>query len=959
MSPPNPHHSVYYSQPPGQPGPPLSSTPLQARSASRTTPAPSQMTQLPPPNMLYEQSQGMGYPSFAPTYNAVAGPSRDSYAYGVPRAAPTPDMHHAQHGAQQQQHQQQQQQQAWSSVHPTGKRVVSQGAPAAPTVRLEDLVSSEAVRSGSAAPPGGLTSVPLNMAQPASSYDGRGAQSENGTATQQGPSEFIKKLYKMLEDENTAYGRAKAGVGARAKGERGSVGWGRGGTSFVVWDMNDFTTKVLPQTFRHSNFSSFVRQLNKYGFSKIKHVDEDTGVIRENVWEFQHPNFQAGGKSDLESIKRKAVATKKGGPIGGNGGGGGGGDERDTSPAREDAGRLMDLETRMAGMMDHMQRTHQQLQEQLRDSRGREAALVSLMRDLINHVAATERETISSPHPDERPSPRVAHLLQSLNHVTAGHPYPFPYPAPQPTMASTFVSPRTAPSSRGSKDGGIGSARPSPTHARHMAGPAAAAAEETMSLPPLAPVSMASTAARLPAPVPIQNSMVPEPVNVTADDGAPQPTLFNGEPLAMTPFDPGWLGSDAAAAQNPALWPRKSSEGATLRMMVEALSAQPPYAETPAQDSVDGSPGDVAPVDAHDDAAAAAETAKANGAANGNGTAAGAGNGAATALAPPHKKSKGMFARPSWHHAPRVLVVEDDAVTRRIAAKFLTSSGCIVETVENGQAAVDKVTTTAYDLVLMDIFLDPSMDGTQATSMIRGFGNWTPIISMTTNNSEQDITKYRKSGMTDFLAKPLSKENIFSMLEKHLRHLKAIALSGEIPRPVGIPPLNNTGVHDAIISSVPQYVADPDARNPLAGIGYPDDQYHIMMQNLLANSATFDPNSAAFQDAIGTNLVFGATAGFYAPATGQSGTFGMVGANGAGAIGLGGGGALTGAGAGAATGVGVGALLGAADDVAALATGLDMDAALGIGTDDSKRGIEAVDDAYGGSPREKKPRVGE
>ena len=44
------------------------------------------------------------------------------------------------------------------------------------------------------------------------------------------------KLYKMLEEENAMF---------KDRSKRGAVGWGKGGVSFVVWDMNDFTTKVL------------------------------------------------------------------------------------------------------------------------------------------------------------------------------------------------------------------------------------------------------------------------------------------------------------------------------------------------------------------------------------------------------------------------------------------------------------------------------------------------------------------------------------------------------------------------------------------------------------------------------------------------------------------------------------------------------------------------------------------
>jgi osomolarity two-component system response regulator SKN7 len=50
----------------------------------------------------------------------------------------------------------------------------------------------------------------------------------------------------MLEEESAMFGRGKPAGQPRPEGaKRGSVGWGRGGSSFVVWDMNDFTTKVL------------------------------------------------------------------------------------------------------------------------------------------------------------------------------------------------------------------------------------------------------------------------------------------------------------------------------------------------------------------------------------------------------------------------------------------------------------------------------------------------------------------------------------------------------------------------------------------------------------------------------------------------------------------------------------------------------------------------------------------
>ena len=63
-----------------------------------------------------------------------------------------------------------------------------------------------------------------------------------------GPTPFLTKTYDVVDDPNTDT----------------VVSWGFAGHSFVVWDANAFANVILPRYFKHSNFSSFVRQLNTY-----------------------------------------------------------------------------------------------------------------------------------------------------------------------------------------------------------------------------------------------------------------------------------------------------------------------------------------------------------------------------------------------------------------------------------------------------------------------------------------------------------------------------------------------------------------------------------------------------------------------------------------------------------------------------------------------------------------------
>ncbi|KAI8051014.1 hypothetical protein BDF22DRAFT_656966 [Syncephalis plumigaleata] len=518
--------------------------------------------------------------------------------------------------------------------------------------------------------------------------------------------DFIRKLHSLLEDER--HSRV--------------VSWGDYGKSFIVKDQSEFSKSILPMHFKHSNFASFVRQLNKYDFHKVKrNNEEDIVLYGEHAWEFDHPMFQRNRHDLLGGIKRKCTSKSTASNSGSQSTGGYDNalntNNIDTRQSNTSHNQIADIMSQMKQLKHRLDTVTQQQEEtnaNLKRATLHCEALSNELQEAYHGIATRDKlmnqivQYLVDSRPDQSTfSMQLKQLIEThADAITAFEntldKLNIPPNSSRITPVSDTVSPRMEAS--GGSNGFLMNASPvasnyagrsfmqqlqtSPTTATHTSSHATSAPmfqTYTQNMQPLPSTSS----------VPPVSTASPTGMIATGMNNAVNIPSIQGQLINTTTTTMETTGKDKA----PTI-ARKRKQLAKKAGTLSELETR----------------------------------------------------------------------RPSWLQPPKVLLVEDDIVCRRLSGKILQVFGCTFDEAEDGLTAVNKMNISKYDLVLMDIMM-PHLDGMSATAQIRQFDRYTPIVSLTANFTQDARIVYMSCGMNDVLPKPFSKDTLLSVVEKYCVHL--------------------------------------------------------------------------------------------------------------------------------------------------------------------------------------------
>ncbi|WP_456382539.1 response regulator transcription factor [Persephonella sp.] len=118
----------------------------------------------------------------------------------------------------------------------------------------------------------------------------------------------------------------------------------------------------------------------------------------------------------------------------------------------------------------------------------------------------------------------------------------------------------------------------------------------------------------------------------------------------------------------------------------------------------------------------------------------------------------------------KILVVEDNVELNNTLKEILELNGYLVDTVYDGEQALEYLNLYDYDLVILDIML-PKIDGFQVCRIMREKGNHTPVLMLTAKDTTSDKVKGLDIGADDYLVKPFDIDELLARVRALIRRV--------------------------------------------------------------------------------------------------------------------------------------------------------------------------------------------
>ena len=133
----------------------------------------------------------------------------------------------------------------------------------------------------------------------------------------------------------------------------------------------------------------------------------------------------------------------------------------------------------------------------------------------------------------------------------------------------------------------------------------------------------------------------------------------------------------------------------------------------------------------------------------------------------------------------KVLLVEDEEMLNNIIAKRLKVESMIVDQCYNGEDGLDYISTSSYDVIIMDVMM-PKMDGYTVVKHMREEGNKTPVLFLTAKDALEDKVSGLNLGADDYLVKPFEFEELVARIYALARRGRNQAVEDIIAGPLRI-----------------------------------------------------------------------------------------------------------------------------------------------------------------------------